>query len=747
MKKKIKKIIKYFFLIVLLVTFVGLVMIGSLLFKYQDEASRLVSEGGEEIFKAQQTSLIYDCDGNLITSLVGEKDVYYLEFDEIPYMVKRALITTEDRKFYDHSGIDYFAIARAMLELVKNNGVITQGGSTITQQLSRNIYLSHEVSYERKLKEMLIARELEKQYDKNKILEFYINNIYFANGFYGIQAASKGYFSKTVEQLSMSEMVFLCAIPNNPSKYDPYLYMSETLERRDRILKQMYEQEDIDLQMYKQALEERITLKPAVHTTNNFIETYVRHSATLALMEKDGFVFEYSFENEEAREEYYNRYYESYDVWSQKLYTGGYRIYTSIDLKKQEELQRIIDDNLAFYKTENNDGVYEFQGAAACVDNKTGRIVAIVGGRSEENSGYTINRAYQSHRQPGSTIKPLIVYTPLLGEKYTPESILRDEPVKDGPVNSPNVYAGDITLRYAVETSKNTTAWVLFQELTPEKGLGYLQNMNFTKIYKQDFVPAASIGGMTYGVSPVEMAEAYSTLENDGMFRNSTCIVKITDADNNKVISGKQKEKRVYEENASRMMTDILKGVLTSGTGKKYNISNAICAAKTGTTNENKDVWFVGYSTYYTTAVWCGYDNPKEINDGYGTTCSGNIWSQFMTYLHKELEMQDFLPYTAYEKEEESSSQELSSHLLNDEDSEFTSGLINDEEDTLRTEGNEENLEDNSEYNREDDTKDDSEYNGENSSDDNNENDSEDNSEEEVTAPGDSELYTEYWGE
>lgn len=710
MKKKIKKIFLYFFLIILLAVLAAVIWLGSILFKYQDEASKRVSDGGEEVFKAQQTSLIYDCDGELITSLVGEKDVYYLEFEEIPYMVKRALITTEDRKFYEHTGLDYFAIARAMFELVKNDGVITQGGSTITQQLSRNIYLSHEVSYERKLKEMLIARELEKRYDKNKILEFYINNIYFANGFYGIQAASKGYFSKTVEQLSLSEMIFLCAIPNNPSKYDPYLYMLDTLDRRDRILKQMYEQGDIDLQMYKQAVDEKIFLKPAIHTTNNYIETYVRHSATLALMQKDGFNFRYSFKDNEDREEYYESYYESYDVWSSKLYTGGYRIYTSIDQKKQAKLQEIVDDTLSFYTLKNEDGVYDFQGAVSCVDNVTGRVVAIVGGRSEDNSGYTINRAYQSHRQPGSTIKPLIVYTPALEKDYKPDSILKDEPVNEGPVNSPNVYAGDITLRYAVETSKNTTAWVLFQELTPKKGLKYLQKMNFTKIYKEDFVPAASIGGMTYGVSTVEMAEAYSTIENDGMFRKSTCIVKITDADGNKVISGKIKEKRVYEKNASRMMTDILKGVLVSGTGRKYNISNAICAAKTGTTNENKDVWFVGYSSYYTTAVWCGYDTPKEINDGYGTTCSGLIWSKFMTYLHDGLETRDFLPYAEYEEEESSSDEKISDESTDESTSEqmeideSTSEQMEEEITTL-------------------------------------------DDEEEVTAPGDSELYTEYWGE
>lgn len=686
MKKKIKRFVLSCILLILLGILGFVIYLGSILFKYQSMAQDMVSQGGIDAFKSSQTSIIYDADNKEMMNLAGEKDVYYMEFEKIPYIVKRALITSEDRHFYEHSGIDYTAIARAMWELVKNKGEITQGGSTITQQLARNVFLNHEVSYERKIKEMLIAMELEKIYDKDTILEFYINNIYFANGLYGIQAASKGYFSKSVEKLSVSQMVFLCAIPNNPSLYDPYQKYNNTIKRRDRILKQMYEQGDIDEALYEQAIKEKIKLKPKKHSANNYVDTYVRHSATLALMKENGFVFEYEFDSTEAKEDYYKRYYEMYNEWSGKLFTGGYRIYTSIDRQKQKELQKIVDETLSYYTGMTDEGVYEFQGASTCIDNETGRIVAIVGGRTDKNSGYTINRAFQSHRQPGSTIKPLIVYTPALEREYTADSILNDTAIDKGPVNSPNVYEGNISLRYAVEKSKNTTAWKLFEELTPEVGLDYLYNMNFTQIVKDDYILAAAIGGLTYGVSPVEMASAYSALENDGIFRNATCIVRITDSEGKLITDTDKQEKEIYEKAAAREMTDILRGVLTRGTGRNYNISNAICAAKTGTTNDNKDVWFVGYSRYYTTSVWCGYDIPREINDGVGTTCSGKIWAQFMTYLHEGLEMKDFSPVRPEEKPEETTTKAESSKKETSSDELTSSEKITTEKETTNKE-------------------------------------------------------------
>lgn len=685
-KKVIKKILLgLLFVIIAALLFIG-IKYGVKLYKYDKEAKRLVKEGGEDIFKANQTSIIYDADGNVITELIGERDSYYLDYKEIPYFVKAALVTSEDRNFYSHSGVDYKAITRAFLVLLQNKGEITQGGSTITQQLARNVFLSHKVTMGRKIKEMFIAKEIEKKFSKDKILEFYINNIYFGNGYYGIEAAARGYFSKSVAELSLGEIAFICAIPNNPTLYDPYTNSDATTSRKNRILKQMYENDDIDKQMYEDALYTTIVLYPSENETNNYIETYVRYCATLSLMSNSGFEFKYYFDSDEEKEKYEKEYENLYNDISAKLYTGGYKIYTSIDMNKQQELQDAIDSNLSHYTDVNDEGIYTFQGAATCIDNTTGKVVAIVGGRTQDYKGYTLNRAYQSYRQPGSTIKPILIYTPIFERNYYPDTKVVDEPVENGPVNSPNVYEGEMTVRSAVEKSKNTIAWKLFDELSADTCLGYLKNMDFKKIVKKDYVPAVSIGGMTYGVSTLEMASAYATIENDGVFRTPTCISKITDADYNVIVDNieytKSKNtsirvKQIYQTNAARIMTDVLKGVLTVGTGRKYNISNAICAAKTGTTNDNKDVWFVGFSKYYTTAVWVGYDMPKVIDDGYGNTCSGNIWKEFMTKIHDGLEIKDFVPYVTEDGilsngEETSESQSTDETTANEENSIYT---------------------------------------------------------------------------
>lgn len=223
-----------------------------------------MDEKGKAAFTESLTTIVYDTYGDELTELSSAKNSYYLKFDEIPYMVKKIFIAIEDRNFYKHSGVDYKAVARAVMELIRNDGEITQGGSTITQQLARGTYLSYEVSFERKVKEVFIARKLEKEYSKDDILEFYINDIYFANGFYGIEAAAKGYFGKSAVDLSLSELAFICSIPNNPTLYDPLNHMENTLKRRDRVLKQIYDQGYIDQSQYQEALNETITLSPEI---------------------------------------------------------------------------------------------------------------------------------------------------------------------------------------------------------------------------------------------------------------------------------------------------------------------------------------------------------------------------------------------------------------------------------------------------------------------------------------------------
>jgi membrane peptidoglycan carboxypeptidase len=637
---------------------------GKLIFGLQADAKQKVYASTEDTFKASQTSIVYDMEGNVISTLKSEKDVFYLSYEDIPELAVDAMIVSEDRKFFQHKGVDYLANIRAAIALIKHKGKITQGASTITQQLARGVFLTQEVTYERKIEEIFAAQELEKLYSKTDIMEFYLNGIYFANGHYGIQAAAQGYFGEGVSSLSMSQIVFLCAIPNNPNLYNPVTNIKNTLERRDRILKQLLTEGMISQEEYQEAVKEKITLHMEKTKKKNYVETYSYYCAVRALMKEAGFTFRYQFENEEEREAYNQEYEELYNRYQKQLYTHGYRIYTSIDLKKQKLLQNSVDEALAEFHKVNKEGVYQLQGAAVCIDNDTGRVIAIVGGRGQKFSGYTLNRAYQSYRQPGSAIKPLIVYTPAFERGYTPESTVVDEWIKDGPKNSDGAYLGKMKLIRAIELSRNTVAWGMFEELTPAVGLSYLLHMNFSKIKDKDYVPAASLGGLTIGASPVEMAAAYAALENDGFYRIPTCIVKIMDSEGNEIVGDTMDTTQVYQSKASDMMTEALIGVMNNGTARGLGLTYTESAGKTGTTNDKKDGWFVGYTPYYTTSVWVGYDLPKATEDLKGATYPGRIWHRYMEQIHtvsmtKKFELYDWRALLKEAKEQAVKDNEL----------------------------------------------------------------------------------------
>lgn len=604
---------------------------------YKD-AKTVVENSDRTDFSAYQTSMVYDDQGEIIKLVKKDRFQIYLSIDNIPEMAKDAIVSIEDKKFYAHNGIDPKAILRAAISLVKKEE-ITQGGSTITQQLSRNIFLTHTVSWERKVEEIFISLRLEKIYSKEDILEFYLNNVYFANGYYGIEAASIGYFSKPSSELTLSEVAFLCAIPNNPTLYDPRKNLENTLKRRDRILDEMLEDGKIMESECAQAKQETITLDDMeIHSAGTYVDSYVNYCAIRALMEKNGFVFKNEFTDEMEENEYKALYEEEYDKWSEKLVTDGYRIYTTINREMQEKLQATVDESMYGFVTQKDDGVYNVQAAATCIDNDSGKVKAIVGGRSQDNVESSFNRAYQSKRQPGSSIKPLLVYAPALEKGYTANSTLKDVKTADGPANSGNAYSGSISLRSAVEKSRNAAAWSLYQAITPAYAMRYLLNMEFTGITKDDYNLSTALGGFTTGFSTVEMASGYAALENNGVFRTPTCIDKILDSNGNVIVDNVGSEKQVYTEETAKEMTGILEGVLTRGTGVKRRLKNITAAAKTGTTNDNKDGWFCGYSSYYTTAVWVGFDIPQELEDLSGSTYPGEIWNTFMEDIHEGLE-------------------------------------------------------------------------------------------------------------
>lgn len=650
--------------------------IGPQVMTLYNEAQAVAKMSNTDTFKASQTTLIYSSDGSEMAKLKGEKGIYYIETEAIPTYVKNAFISIEDKKFYSHNGIDIKAIIRSAKSIIENQA-ITQGGSTITQQLSRTMFLSTTKSWQRKVKEIFIALELEKKYTKAQILEFYVNNIYFSNGYYGIQAASMGYFNTDIKNLSLSQTAFLCAIPNNPTLYDPLEHIDNTISRRNRILNQMLEDKKIGQSEYNEAINEEIVLNPAPKEAikNNYAQTYIYHCATRALMQAQGFNFKYYFNSEAEKEKYNEEYASLYGECQSSLYTSGYRIYTSIDLEKQKQLQAAIDDNLYGFVSVNEEGIYNMQSAATCIDNISGNVVAIIGGRSQDLSGYTLNRAYQSYRQPGSAIKLLIVYTPAFENGYTPDSMLVDEPIEDGPTNYGGGYMGNVSLRTAVEKSINTVAWKLLEQITPKVGLEYLKNMNFANIEADDYRNASALGGFTTGVSTVEMASAYAAINDGGRYREPTCIRKITDASGNVIYKNEAETKQIYKETAANMMTDVLKGVMTQGTGRKLQIDGITTAGKSGTTNDNKDGWFVGFSYYYTTAVWTGCDMPKEVEDLTGSSYPGRIWQQFMKNAHEGLTDIDLSNYVNYESVEK-----YPKYDIDTIDEDVTDDIINEED-------------------------------------------------------------------
>lgn len=470
-----------------------------------------------------------------------------------------------------------------------------------------------------------------------------MNNAYFANGKYGIEAASRAYFGKSVSDLSLSQIAFLCAIPNRPLYYNPVEHLDKTLTRRDRILKNMLEDGVISKTSYDAALAEQIAVSyQKQQEKHTYAESFAIYCATRAIMKQEGFEFRTDFSTTSERDQYEKDYNEKYDAANASLFSGGYRIYTSLDMNVQNSLQSAIDKELGFSSETGTDGVFALQGAGVCIDNSTGYVKAAVGGRSQDIEGVTLNRAYQSYRQPGSAIKPLLVYTPALEAGMTPDTTVYDQPIEDGPENADKSYAGAMTLRRAVELSKNTVAWNIYSILTGEKCFTYLKNLGFYGLDGTDEVPAASIGGFRHGVSTLEMAKGYAAIEHDGVARDATCIIKITDPDGNEIISPDRTETVVYKENAARQMTDILKGVMISGTAHGRGIPNMPTAGKTGTTSEYKDGWFCGYTGYYTTAVWVGFDTPRTMKGLTGSSYPLRIWSDFMVPLHNGLAPVEF---------------------------------------------------------------------------------------------------------
>lgn len=570
-----------------------------------------------------QPTIIYDSKGEVASKISALKNEG-IKIDEIPDHMKNAVIAIEDHRFYEHSGVDYLGISRAFVKNVKA-GAVVEGGSTITQQLTKNALLSTEKTYKRKLEEFFLAREIEKQYSKDEIMQMYLNRIYFGNGTWGIKRASMGYFGKDVKDLSISEAAMLAGLIKAPSALDPYKNYDKAVERRDTVLVMMKNNKFITDAEYKQATAEKIALNEnGGDPLRGQFPYYLDHVIDEAI--------------------------QKYGLTQEEILTGGYQIYTELDVSMQKAVETTYAKEDIFPKGTNEQSV---QSGAALIDPKTGGIRALVGGRGEHVfRGY--NRATQLSAQPGSTMKPLAVFAPALEAGWGATDVLKDEELDFPdykPENYNGEYKGEVPMYEAVKDSMNVPAVWLLNEIGIVKGMEAVDKFGVQLDPQADRNLGLALGGLSKGVSPVTMASAYSAFANGGERHEEHAITKIVDKEGNTVGEWKGKKSKAISKETADKMTTMLLGVVQEGTGKGAQIPGREIAGKTGSTQVPiegikgvKDQWFVGYTPQLVGAVWVGYD--KTDKDHYLTTTSSEgaalVFKDFMAEALKNSEAVSF---------------------------------------------------------------------------------------------------------
>ena len=609
-----------------------------------------------------KTSFIYDSQGNLITDYKGTEDRIMVSIDEIPEMLQNAFIAVEDARFYEHNGVDVKRIVGALVANFTSGS--TQGGSTITQQLIKQTVLSSEQSYKRKLQEAYLAMELETRYTKKQILESYLNTIFLGGSYYGVRVAAYGYFGKSLDQLTLRECAMLAGLTRSPNYYNPrsnfYTRNTEgsstpdiTNNRTDYVLRQMRENGLITAQQYNAALDRStasVLEKSPASTDMYAYPHYVEYAVSDVV---DTFLDLNGLEDTSA-----NRY-----AMENKLRTGGYSVYLCLDT----EIQEIVEDTLAnwssyprlrdpsdkVYQSRNSDGTYteiEQPQAAACVfDYRTGELKAIVGGRYKPTTRKTLNRASGMTMPVGSSIKPLTVYAPAIDLGASPASIAYNMPVpisgwkdssgKDSwPKNyGGGGYKGPQSFRSALRNSYNTAAaQILMTYVGVSRSVEYLHLMGIPdkNINADPFGLALGSSGLT----PVQMAVAFGTIANKGVYQQPLSFSRIVDSNGNVVVDMHQQQDRhqVFKPSTAYLVVDMLKEAVQSGTGTKAKISSQVVAGKTGTNSDSKGVFFAGMTGWYSGSVWIGHDNYKALSSkATGGNAAAPLWQSFMEKIHK----------------------------------------------------------------------------------------------------------------
>ena len=575
--------------------------------------------------RSDKPTIIYDYQGNEIKKLNTAAE-YQIKTEDFNPILFKGFPATEDERFSQHHGVDPWALLRAIGTYIKGGDL--QGGSTITQQLVKNKILKNSAqTVNRKTSEMVIAQELEKKFSKDEILTSYLNYVYFGHGANGVGMAAKYYFNKDQKDLSVREVAVIIGLTNNPTLYDPVNNPEGSDKKVEQVLFKLYRNKVINEEQYQQALNDKTTLSIGKLSnqkeyTDNYAISYAMNRAAENLAVADGFQLKYKFETDDE----FNTYHESYNSIMQEkldqLTSGGYNIYTSINMDLQKDLENKIYSQLAPYSDINpQTEKYDLQTSATIIDNQTHNVVAIVGGRGTEND--YLNRGYQLFRQPGSTSKPIIAYAPAFETgNLLPQSIMTDTQVPQYPTvnNARNIYSGtSYTVREAVNWSLNTTAIKASLMTDINKVTDKLAAMEFHSLHPYDNNNIIAIGGFTYGATTTEMAAAYSSFANKGVFYQPSNVEKITSAYDDAVLyQNPHNGKKVYSKEASYAMLDVLK---TAGNGYTVTEARALSdnyprnyqAGKTGTTDLYHDVYFASINHYYSVAVWVGADQPRTL--------------------------------------------------------------------------------------------------------------------------------------
>lgn len=588
-------------------------------------------------YQLSESSIIY-CETSAgeykeLATLHGSENRIWVDLEDIPDYLVKALVAIEDHRFYEHKGVDWYRTVGAMFTML-TGGDDSFGGSTITQQLIKNLTGNKEVTVQRKLIEIFQALEFEKKYDKDEIIEWYLNAVYFGEGCDGIYTAAQKYFGKEPSQLTLAESASIVGIVNLPTYYSPFYSEENNKERQETVLRRMYELGYISYDEYEQAKNEQLVFTRSDNEVADqeiysyYVEAVIK-DVTEDLMEQKGI---------------------SQDTARQLLYNGGYRVYSCLDPYIQECVDNVYLDVENFPKPYRaND--QQLQSAMVIMDPYTGEVVAMSGGVGEKTGNLVLNRATDALRAPGSSFKPLAVYAPAIElGLITPSTLVNDAPREEVemsqdqwyPNNSDFQYRGIIDIATGVRLSLNTVAAQVLDKLGLDASTNFLKNkLGVTSLVPDDYNYASlALGELTNGISVLEMAQAYCTFDNSGIFTEARTYSRVTDAAGNIVLDNQPKTHVAMKSSTATNITSLLFSAANYGTGSESIFSGQAIAGKTGTSSYNWNRWFAGYTPYYVGVVWTGFDQPEQMYV-YGNPAA-QVWRRVMQQVHAGLEYKSF---------------------------------------------------------------------------------------------------------